>query len=339
MNINIYDFDKSIYDGDSSTDFIKYLIKKDKKLLLYLPKMLISFIKYKLKIINKETMKECFFNIVTRFDNIDDLVKEFWNINDSKIKPFFKNSRHSNDIIASASPFFLLEPIKKKYKVKDIIASQIDKKTGKYSGINCHGEEKINRLKEKYPDIKIEKMYSDDAKSDRPLLELAENSYIVKKNNIIKYEDYLKQNKNLYQKIINLYHKYEEIINYLIVGVLTTIVSLLTYYIVTITILNPNNPFELQLANIISWICAVVFAYIANRKYVFKSKNSNIKKEFTGFVGSRILTVLLDMLTMFIVVTVLHLNDKIGKLISQVIVTVGNYILSKLFVFKKNSCK
>ncbi|MBQ2873648.1 MAG: GtrA family protein, partial [Bacilli bacterium] len=76
--------------------------------------------------------------------------------------------------------------------------------------------------------------------------------------------------------MINLYKKYKEIINYLIFGVLTTVVSLATYYLLVFTILDPNNPLELQIANIISWITCVTFAYITNRKYVFNSKNKNI---------------------------------------------------------------
>lgn len=138
------------------------------------------------------------------------------------------------------------------------------------------------------------------------------------------------------QKIKDLYKKHEEIINYLIVGVLTTVVSLATYFICTMTFLDPNKKLELQIANIISWIFAVAFAYFTNRKYVFKSKNENMLKEATSFVGSRILSLLMDMFTMFIIVSVLHLNDKIGKLVSQIIVTIANYILSKLFVFKKD---
>lgn len=139
------------------------------------------------------------------------------------------------------------------------------------------------------------------------------------------------------ERIKELYKKYEEIINYLIVGVLTTIVSLVTYFICTETFLDPTKKIELQIANIISWIFAVTFAYFTNRKYVFKSKNANMLKEASSFVGSRIISLLMDMFTMFIIVSVLHLNDKIGKLVSQVIVTIANYILSKLFVFKKKS--
>ena len=76
--------------------------------------------------------------------------------------------------------------------------------------------------------------------------------------------------------MINNCKKKKEIINYLIVGVLTTFISIGVYYILTITILDPNNEFELQIANVISWIIAIIFAYITNRKYVFESKNKNI---------------------------------------------------------------
>ncbi len=137
------------------------------------------------------------------------------------------------------------------------------------------------------------------------------------------------------KKIFNIYHKYEEIINYLIVGVLTTIVSLFVYYLCTAFFLNPENGFQLQLANVIAWVISVAFAYITNRLFVFKSKEKNIVKEATSFVGSRIISLIMDMFIMFVIVSVLHFNDKIGKLISQIIVIVANYVLSKLFVFKK----
>lgn len=138
------------------------------------------------------------------------------------------------------------------------------------------------------------------------------------------------------KKILELYKKYKEIINYLIVGVLTTIVSLAIYYISVFTFLNPENAFQLQIANILSWIAGVTFAYFTNRKFVFESKNTNKIQEATKFVSSRITTLLLDMFVMWLGVTVLCFSDKIIKLISQVLITIGNYVLSKLFVFKKN---
>lgn len=136
-------------------------------------------------------------------------------------------------------------------------------------------------------------------------------------------------------QIIELYKKYKEIINYLIFGVLTTVISLATYWICTYTFLKPEINWQLQLANIISWIIAVAFAYFTNRKYVFESTEQNKLKEGAKFAGSRLTTLVLDMVVMWLGVTVLHSSDKIVKLISQVFIIIGNYIISKLFVFRK----
>lgn len=136
--------------------------------------------------------------------------------------------------------------------------------------------------------------------------------------------------------MINLYKKYTEIINYLVIGALTTIISLLTYYACVYTIFNPNNWLLLQCANIISWIISVTFAYITNRKFVFKSKNPDIKKEGLKFYGARVVTLVLDMLFMYITVTLIGLNDKIMKIIANLIVIILNYIISKIYVFIKN---
>jgi len=134
-----------------------------------------------------------------------------------------------------------------------------------------------------------------------------------------------------------LFLKYKEIIMYLIFGVLTTVFSLAVYWICTVTILNPSDAFQLQIANIISWIAGVSFAYITNKKYVFESKNKNKLKEVSSFVSARVVTLLFDMLIMGVGVSVLHFNDKIMKIVSQFVVIVSNYVFSKLFVFKKES--
>ena len=134
-------------------------------------------------------------------------------------------------------------------------------------------------------------------------------------------------------------NKYKEIIYYLIFGVLTTVVSLATYYALVYTILDPNKPIELQVANVVSWIFAVTFAYLTNRKFVFDSTNPNIAKEAIKFYFARITSLLVDMLLMYILVTRLNYNDKIIKIIVQVVIIILNYILSKLIVFKRESSK
>lgn len=132
-----------------------------------------------------------------------------------------------------------------------------------------------------------------------------------------------------------IYEKYRELFDYLIVGVLTTLISLFIYYLCIWTFADPNNAILLQVANVLSWIVSVAFAYVMSRKFVFHSKNRNIMNEIAQFFASRLATLLMDMGIMFLLVTVMKQNANIAKLVSQVVVIVMNYILSKLIVFKK----
>ena len=132
-----------------------------------------------------------------------------------------------------------------------------------------------------------------------------------------------------------LINKYREVIAYLFVGGLTTFVSLGSYYLLVTFLLDAENPVQLQATNIISWVLAVTFAYIANRRYVFKSKNTQWVMEAIRFYAARISTLLMDMGIMFAGVTILHFNDKAVKLFVQVGVFVANYLFSKFLVFRK----
>lgn len=139
-------------------------------------------------------------------------------------------------------------------------------------------------------------------------------------------------------KIKELLNKYREVIMYVLIGGLTTFVSLTSYYLLTFTIFDANNPIQLQVANIISWIICVSFAFITNRKYVFKSNNTNIIKECFNFFLARLSTLIIDMISMALMVSVLKLNDLIAKIIVQFIILILNYLFSKFFVFQnKNS--
>ena len=128
----------------------------------------------------------------------------------------------------------------------------------------------------------------------------------------------------------NLDNKIKEILKYLIVGGLTTLVSIVSYYIVRLFIEN------YLVCTVISWIFAVAFAYITNRVFVFNSKRENIFKECTEFVFSRILSLVAEVAVMYLLVDFLNISDKISKIIVQVIIVMLNYIFSKLFVFKEN---
>lgn len=129
----------------------------------------------------------------------------------------------------------------------------------------------------------------------------------------------------------------KEIIRYLVVGVLTTLVGLAIYYALVLTVLDPADPVQLQAANILNWIGAVTFAYFTNRRFVFESSNPDRLGEAAAFYAARVGTLLLEMGLMALLVSVCGFNDKIMKLFVQLLVIIGNYILSKWVVFRKKT--
>ena len=165
------------------------------------------------------------------------------------------------------------------------------------------------------------------------------------------------------EKIKTLYKKYEEIIIYLIVGVLTTIVSWGACFVAKF-FLDSNDSIQNFLINTISWVVGVVFAYPLNKIWVFKSKNKHIVKEFLGFAGSRVSTWILDVVIMWFFINLLSFQNLLigllGKLgivfndiakedkiyywfvkifISAVLVTIANYVFSKFLIFGKKKGK
>ena len=128
----------------------------------------------------------------------------------------------------------------------------------------------------------------------------------------------------------------KEIILYLVFGVLSTLINLGIKIGLLKTVLDENNPFQLQVAVFAAWLVAVIFAYITNRIFVFESKNKNRVSEFLKFFLGRVATWLFDAGFMFVFVTLIHWPSTIMAIISNVFVVIFNYILSKLFVFKKN---
>lgn len=182
--MNAYDFDKTIYDGDSTADFYLFSLKRHKKIITLAPSLLNAFIKfYIFKKGTKTEFKETMYRFL-RYCDIQKDVNDFWIINKHKIKHFYLENQKRDDVIISASPEFLLKPICNELGIENLIASCVDSKTGKYNGINCHGEEKVRRFYKIFgTDTKVEEFYS-DSYSDTPMAEISGKAYIVKKDKL-----------------------------------------------------------------------------------------------------------------------------------------------------------
>ena len=135
------------------------------------------------------------------------------------------------------------------------------------------------------------------------------------------------------RKIRSLVDRYWDILSYLFFGVLTTVVN----YVIYLPCYNLLH-LSASLSNVIAWVGAVVFAYLTNKPFVFKSHDWSLQTvipELTKFVGCRIGSGLLETAIIFVTVDLLKWDGNIWKLITSVLVVILNYVGSKLLVFKK----
>ena len=127
----------------------------------------------------------------------------------------------------------------------------------------------------------------------------------------------------------------KELVLYVVFGALTTVVSFGSYYIG-----NTMLGIHYLASNIVSWILAVLFAYITNKLFVFESKGLSKKelaREFFAFIAARLVSLGMEELGLWLMIGTLHWNENLAKLIMQVVVVIANYVFSKLLIFKKTA--
>ncbi len=173
-----YDFDKTIYDGDSTTDFFFYIIFHRPYLLIFIPYFLVCLGLYALKIVSKKQIKQLLFFFIPWHKNINKIVDKFWQKHANKVFDWYTAQKKSDDLIISASLDFLLKPIMNVLDIDNWMSTRFDTKTGKIAGENCYGEEKLNRYREKFGDLELEAFYS-DSMSDLPIMKASKEAYLV----------------------------------------------------------------------------------------------------------------------------------------------------------------
>lgn len=178
--MNVYDFDGTIYHGDSTIDFYLYCLKSDLRLLRFIPKQTYGFIRYGLKKIDKTTLKESFFCFLCGVQNVGEKVDAFWGKYSGRIYPWYLEQAQATDIVISASPYFLLKPLCDELQISDLIASDVDMANGHFHSANCRSTEKVTRFAERHCGEAIDAFYSDSL-SDQPMADIAQSAFLVKK--------------------------------------------------------------------------------------------------------------------------------------------------------------
>lgn len=185
--MNVYDFDNTLYDGESCFDFFVYYLKKSPRLILYLPRLFIAFFKYKRGLVTVEQALQKYApQVEAFFRSIDDVngdCVDFWDRHMRKIKPFYKSLQRDDDLIITASPDFSMAEICGRLGIKSFIASEVDLETGKIVRLNLRSA-KIVSFREKYPDAEIDCFYTDSPKNDKPLIDLARHTFLVRGSKI-----------------------------------------------------------------------------------------------------------------------------------------------------------
>lgn len=175
---NSYDFDETIYEGDCSYDFYYYALRKKPYIVWRLLYVGLLAPLYLLRIKDKTWFKQVFFTYLRDMNGESD-ISDFWDRNIHKIKKFYMDQMRPDDIIISASPYQLVNEACRRIGIKNVIGTDMDMNTGKISGLNCYGQEKVVQLAAQIGDVHIEEFYS-DSRSDSPMAEIADRAYMVK---------------------------------------------------------------------------------------------------------------------------------------------------------------
>ena len=175
--MNVYDFDNTIYRGDSTARFLLYCVSRHPGCLAELPAALGAAMQYGLGLIGKTAFKQTLFRALRHVP--EGAVAAFWRREIGRIKPWYLAQKRPDDLVVSAGPEFLIAPACALLGLRAPIASRVDPATGLYTGLNCDGEEKPRRFRAAFPDARAEAFYSDSL-HDAPMAALADRAYLVR---------------------------------------------------------------------------------------------------------------------------------------------------------------
>ncbi|NLH62722.1 MAG: haloacid dehalogenase-like hydrolase [Erysipelotrichaceae bacterium] len=177
--MNIYDWDNTIYQGDSTADFVLWLYVHRPLTMLSIFRTAGCGILYGLHLMEKLTFKQNLYHMFVYVKDIDRTADDFVDSHMDHVKDWYLQQQKKDDMVISASPEFMIRRFCAKLGIVNILASQVDPKTGRYTGVNCHGKEKVRRLQKIEKNADIDEFYS-DSMSDAPLAALAKKAYLVK---------------------------------------------------------------------------------------------------------------------------------------------------------------
>lgn len=187
--MRVFDFDNTIYNGESGMDIFLYYLKRDpKSVAKFVPKFMEGFLRYKRQLITIDEVKTEYASLLKEYlEKIDDIEADFeafWDINEKNIKAFYPKIQKEDDVILSACPYCLLSIMTNRLGIKNVIATELDAKTGEIGEI-CYHDNKVNMFRKVYGDTEIDEFYT-DSMSDKPMMDIAKTVFLVDGDKLIK---------------------------------------------------------------------------------------------------------------------------------------------------------
>ena len=177
--MNVYDFDHTIYCGDSSVDFMFFHFGKHPLLWIFFPLQLLIGAAIRLRLCPVGKGKEWFFAFLRIKPATRREVKAFWQTHVLKVSTWYLEHKQDTDCVISASPDFLLRPLVDECWHLRLIATLMFPDSGRISGRNCKGEEKTSRFMKCCRNARVDNFFSDSL-SDTPMAKMAEHAFLIK---------------------------------------------------------------------------------------------------------------------------------------------------------------
>lgn len=319
--MNAYDFDNCIYDGDCTIDFFRFCLSRKRALLRFFPRQLWGFVLYAFGFIDKTAFKQRFFCFLQGVDHLDEVLTAFWDTHETKICAWYLERKQENDVIISASPAFLLGPCCKRLSISRLVASRVDPATGAFSGENCYGAEKPKRLMEDLGIQTLDAFYSDSL-SDLPMAQLAKESFLVRKGQILRWQDY---RMGALDKAKRYFFSFE-FLRFLVIGGINTINGVVFSYLF-------SKILPAQVAFWCGYLLSLGISYLLNSALTFHAplKLTKMLRFFVSYIPN----FLIQNVVVYLVHGVFGQTELTAYILAAIIGIPVTFLLLKLFAFRK----
>ena len=323
--MNVYNFNYTIYRGYCVLDFYKFALRKHPTLFRFWPRIIVYAFLYLFSRITLARFKQECFGFLKSLKDIDELVEQFWDKHEKKIQPWYKEKHTDSDIVASASPEFLLAPICKRLGIRHLVASNVDKTTGVCIGAECRGEEKLRRLQEAFPELHIQNYYIEPG-VDKRIVDISEQVFIVQGEDVIPHEQYKPKKKT----VVKSFFLSRAFLAFVALGLINGTTCILLSALLS-EFMNANVAF------VIGYTLSLLLAYCLNTKFTFCQRMTF--KRLLTYYASYIPNFTIQNLCIILFYNTLEISAPVTFTLTAIIAVPITFVILKMFTFNSKKKK